>query len=186
MIIGLTGTFGAGKGTVAEYLTKNKKFVYFSVRNFLAAEVLKEGKMVSRETLAKIGIELKALHGADYIVKALMEQAKNEKHNIVIESLRSPEEALYLKSHGAKLWAVDADPKVRYARTTVGKKGPELISLEQFVAQENKELESTETSKENLAEAIHMADETILNSGTKEELYQAIDAALAKDGISAI
>lgn len=186
MIIGLTGTFGAGKGTVAEYLTKNKKFIYFSVRNFLAAEVLKEGKMVSRETLSKVGLELKSKHGADYVVKALMEQAKSEKHNIVIESLRSPVEAEYLKSHGAKLWAVDADPKIRYARTTIGLKGADLISLDQFIANENKELESTETSKENLAEAIHMADEKIINNGTKEELYQAIDAALAKDGITTI
>lgn len=41
IIIGITGTLGAGKGTVVEYL-KTKGFKHFSVREFLTQEIKKE------------------------------------------------------------------------------------------------------------------------------------------------
>lgn len=34
-IIGITGTLGAGKGTIVEYLKDKKGFAHFSVREFL-------------------------------------------------------------------------------------------------------------------------------------------------------
>ena len=34
-IIGITGTIGAGKGTIVDYLVKQKNFKHYSVRNFL-------------------------------------------------------------------------------------------------------------------------------------------------------
>ena len=38
MIIGITGTLGAGKGAVVEFL-KQKDFKHYSVRNFLIEEI---------------------------------------------------------------------------------------------------------------------------------------------------
>ena len=38
-IIGITGTIGAGKGTIVDYLVKEKGYVHYSVREFLAEEV---------------------------------------------------------------------------------------------------------------------------------------------------
>ncbi|MBR5146904.1 MAG: AAA family ATPase, partial [Bacteroidales bacterium] len=42
-IIGITGTIGAGKGTIVDYLVKEKGYVHYSVREFLAEEVKKRG-----------------------------------------------------------------------------------------------------------------------------------------------
>lgn len=38
-IIGITGTLGAGKGTVVDYLVKNKGFNHFSVGDYLIDEI---------------------------------------------------------------------------------------------------------------------------------------------------
>jgi len=35
LIIGITGTLGAGKGTIVEYLVKNKNFKHYSVSGYL-------------------------------------------------------------------------------------------------------------------------------------------------------
>ena len=177
MIIGITGALGAGKGTVAAYLTKNKNFVYLSVRNFLAAEVLKQGKMVSREAIAKIAADFKAAHGTEYIMQELVNQTAHEKHSVVIESLRAPAEADFLKARGAKIWAIDTDAKVRYGRLMESKKDAERISFEQFIKNEETELGGA-LAADSLLGAIQKADAVITNNGTKDELFAHIDVAL--------
>lgn len=173
MIIGITSTLGAGKGTVAEYLSKKPKFTYFSVRNFFAQEVLSRGKMVNRDTIAQVSAELRAEHGPTYALEQLLGQAPAH-GNVVIESIRSKEEAQYLKAKGAHLWAVDADLQTRYQRTLRRDASVEKISFEKFKEKEDSEVV--------LREVMAMADTTLLNDGTKEELFAQIEAALAKTG----
>lgn len=43
LIIGITGTNGAGKGTVVEYLVKEKGFSHYSVSGYLT-QILKRRK----------------------------------------------------------------------------------------------------------------------------------------------
>src|SRR3990167_8321617 len=116
MIVGITGTLGAGKGTVAEYLHKKHGFIYLSVRNFFAEEVLKRGLMVSRETIGKVAGEVRAQHGETYPVEQLLARMGNAR-KVVVESLRTAPEAALLKSRGGVVWCIDADPKIRYQRT---------------------------------------------------------------------
>ena len=42
-IIGITGTIGAGKGTIVDYLVKEKGYVHYSVRAFIAEEIQRRG-----------------------------------------------------------------------------------------------------------------------------------------------
>ena len=39
IVIGITGTIGAGKGTIVEYLVEKKGFLHFSVREFLLKKI---------------------------------------------------------------------------------------------------------------------------------------------------
>ncbi|MDR0438308.1 MAG: AAA family ATPase, partial [Bacteroidales bacterium] len=51
MIIGITGTIGAGKGTIVDYLVSQKGFLHFSVRDFLSEEIERRGLPVNRDTM---------------------------------------------------------------------------------------------------------------------------------------
>ena len=46
--IGITGTLGAGKGTIVDYLIQHRGFVHFSVRAFITEEINRRGREVNR------------------------------------------------------------------------------------------------------------------------------------------
>lgn len=174
MVIGITGTLGAGKGVVAEYLTKHHKFTYFSIRNFYAAEVVKSGKMANRETISEAASLLKSQHGPNYALEQLF--ASNPKGNVVVESIRTKGEAEFLKQKGDALWAVTADIKTRYNRTLEHNRstGSGAISFEQFQAQEENDT--------SVAEVMSHATVVLDNGGTKEQLFEQVEAALLTSG----
>lgn len=177
MIIGITGTIGAGKGTVAEYLVREKGFRYFSVRTFLNAELDKRGLPRSRENLQMIGNEMRATYGASYIMERIMEDAITEGGDAVLESVRTTGEAKYLKEHDALLWAVDADIRIRYERIRARKSETDFISFERFVAEESIE-NSPDPAKLNLKGVIALADVEFSNDYDEQSLFSQIEEAL--------
>ena len=42
VIIGITGTLGAGKGTIVDYLVNKKSFYHYSVSGYLKEELQKQ------------------------------------------------------------------------------------------------------------------------------------------------
>lgn len=176
MIIGITGTLGAGKGTVVEYLTQ-KGFTHYSVRDFLSAELQKRGVDKTRDTMLALANELRATNGPGYIAEQLVAQARSG-GNAVIESIRSIGEAEYLKQNGALLWAVDASVELRYERITKRASETDHISFEKFKEDELAEFANTDPSKPNLKALIERADAVFTNSGTQEELFVKVEAAL--------
>jgi len=177
MIIGITGTLGAGKTTTANYL-KSKGFKHFSVREFIAEEVRKRGLPINRDTLVNVGNELRAAHGPEYIVVSLSKQAQKEGGDVVLESIRAVGEAVELKKEGAFLLAVNANPKLRFERAQLESSATAPESMEQFIAQEEREMFSTDPTKQNIAAVMLRADYQILNNGTVADLENQLDAAL--------
>lgn len=185
MIIGITGTLGAGKGAVAECLVKHHNFTYLSVRNFLAQEVINRGFIVNRDTITKVSNELRAQHGSGWIVEQVLSRAIGQtkslrQKNIVIESIRSIGEAQMLKSKDAKLWSVDADIKTRYQRIVGRASETDKVTFEKFVSDEKREMESTDSDKQNIAAVMAMADVIFRNDGTREELFAQVEKELKK------
>ena len=112
--IGITGTLGAGKGTIVDYLVQNKGFVHYSVRAFLTEEIKRRGLDVNRDTMTAVGNDLRAQHGPSWIVEQLYERAAASGCNCIIESVRTPGEVQALRGKpNFYLFAVDADPRVR-------------------------------------------------------------------------
>ncbi|MCK4650352.1 hypothetical protein KAT36_03920 [Candidatus Pacearchaeota archaeon] len=77
MIIGITGTLGAGKGTIVECLLR-KGFEHYSVREFLVDEILKRGLEPNRENMVLVANDLRASFGASYIVEELYRKAEEK------------------------------------------------------------------------------------------------------------
>lgn len=184
MIIGITGTLGAGKTTTANYL-KSRGFEHYSVRNFIAKEVKKRGLPINRDTLVDIGNVLRAEHGPEFIVLSLSKEAKRKDGDAVIESIRAVGEAVELQKDGAFLLAVNANPRLRYERSKLESNATAPESFEKFVEQEEREMFSPDPTKQNIAAVMLRADYQILNNGTIADLENQIDAALVHLGNTA-
>lgn len=179
VIIGITGTLGAGKGTVAAYLV-SKGFVSFSVREFLIEEIERRGMPVNRDSMVVVANELRHAHGASYILDTLFQRAQNSGKNAVIESVRTVGEVQSLRQKGMYLLAVDANPRVRYGRVQLRKSVTDDVSFEKFMADEERESEGDDPSKQNLKHAVALADFTLNNDGTVDDLHERVDYVLEK------
>lgn len=180
MIIGVTGTIGAGKGTVVEYLVRERGFIHLSARDFIMGEIRRRGMEVEdRSATRLVANELRAEHGPAYIIEQLYSRAEERGEPALIESIRTIGEAEFLKGKGALILAVDADRKLRYERITARGLSTDHVDFDTWVAQEERELASTEPWDMNVIGVMRMADGRIENDGTLEELNQKVDAFLA-------
>ena len=117
IIIGITGTIGAGKGTIVDYIVNKKGFDHYSVRAFISDEIIKRNLSVNRDSMVLVANDLRAKHSPSYIAEQLYEEALKSGKNCIIESIRSPGEVEKLKSKGNFfLFAIDAPAKIRYKR----------------------------------------------------------------------
>ncbi len=179
IIIGITGTIGAGKGTLVEYLVKKKGFVHYSVRDFLIEELNKRNMLVNRDTMVLLANELREKNSSSYIIDCLYQQAKKSGKDTVIESIRTPGEVESLrKKENFCLLAVDADPKIRYERIVQRNSETDHISFEEFLSNEQREMTSIDSNKQNLSKCIAMADCLLTNNGTINELYKQLEETL--------
>ncbi|TSC68978.1 MAG: Uncharacterized protein G01um101456_390 [Parcubacteria group bacterium Gr01-1014_56] len=179
MVIGIAGTNGAGKGTVVKYLVKQKGFVHYSVRKYIEKEIIRRGMPVNRNSMNIVGNDMRAKYGFDYWDNLIFEDAhKNGHENIIIESLRNLASAKKLKEQGVFIWAVDADKETRYERAVLRGSDTDKVSFEEFYAQEEREVAQTGIHDMNVHAVMAMADVTLTNNGTPEELFAQVEAAL--------
>lgn len=180
MIIGLTGTNGAGKGTVVEYLVKQKGFTHYSGRAFITEEIKRRDLPVNRDNTNLVANDLRKTHGPAYIAEQQFARAERAGGDAVIESIRAIGEAEFLKSKGARIWGVDADRKVRYERSVLRGTDLDKISFEKFCEQEDREMAQKEKFDMSIQGVMKMADTIFTNNGTQEELFEQVEAALKR------
>lgn len=175
-IIGITGTIGAGKGTIVDYLVDHYHFQHYSVRSYLIREIHKRGLSVDRDSMVSVANDLRANHSPSFIVDELFEEAKSTKQNAIIESVRTPGEVASLREKGAFiLLAVDANPEIRYHRIVQRKSETDHISFDTFLENEQREMITTDPNKQNLSECIKQADFLLRNDHDFQYLYDQID-----------
>ena len=181
LIIGITGTLGAGKGTIVQFLTGNLHFEHYSVRSFVSAEIIKRGLPVNRDNMVLVANELRNQHTSSYIIDELFEQAKHKGKHSVIESIRTPGEVESLRSKGHFfLFAVDADPYIRYERIVLRNSETDKISFSTFIENEQREYSSEDPNKQNLKKCMEMADFRFVNNGSIAELHNHVQQVIDK------
>jgi len=180
LIIGITGTLGAGKGTVVDYLVKEKGFKHYSVSGYLKEELVKRNLEVNRPNLQNIANELREKFGSDFITQKLFTKTQTKNQNAIIESIRNPKEAKFIKSKGGIMFAVTADQKIRYKRIIKRAGEKDKVTFEKFKKDEKREMNSTDPTKQNLSKCILMADFKFDNNGTINKLYGEIEKTIEK------
>lgn len=180
MIIGITGTFCAGKGTIVEYL-QEKGFKHYSMSGYITQEIIRRGLEVNRDNMILVANDLRAKNSPSFIAEELYREAKRNGGNSVIESLRTLGEINSLKNKEKfYLFAVDAKRKTRYERSQSRKSDKDSVTFEKFCEQEDLEMTSTDPNKQNISKCIPLADFIFENNGTVEELHHKIDEVLKK------
>jgi len=183
MLIGITGTDGAGKGAVVDYLVKEKGFVHYSARAIWEEEFVKRDMESNRANMRLVANELRGTHGNDFLVTYYLKKKTIEGvENAIIESIRATAEAKTLQAERGVLLAVDASQEIRYERVTLRGSSSDHISLEEFSKHEELEMNDPDPNGMQKAKVMEMADYTIVNEGSFEDLGEQIEEVLNKIG----
>lgn len=183
-IVGITGTNGAGKGTVVDCLIACYGAKHFSV----SALIIEKGKEMGippgdRSEITKLANSLRLEYGQDYFIRILGDRAVEKGGWVsIIESLRCPGEINSLAERFGNdflLVGVDAPTEVRYNR--ILKRGDAVkdkcITFEDFQCQEMEEMGNSDPFKQNLLTCAKMVplSSRIWNDGAIEDLYSRVD-----------
>jgi len=176
IIIGITGTLGAGKGTIVEYLENEKGFTHYSVRGFLIEEIKRRKLEINRDSMTNVANELRAANSSSYVIDQLYNQAVEKGDHCIIESIRTEGEIKSLRQKkNFYLLAIDAKSKIRFDRIKLRKSETDHISYETFLQNEEREFESDDPNKQNLKRCIELADFILTNNGDITQLYEQVD-----------
>jgi dephospho-CoA kinase len=177
-LIGITGTLGAGKGTVVEYLMQHHGFSHFSARGVLNDMIRERGLPPGRDTMRDLANSLRKERGPAALIEILFERAVAAGRDAIIESVRTEGEVIALRASDTPftLLAVDADQRIRYERAFGRGSETDDVTFETFAEQERVEMSSTEPHEQNLSRCMALADVRLENNGTPEEFHAAIEA----------
>ena len=178
MIIGLTGTYCAGKDTVAEYLVKKRGFAHCSLSDELRRDMERQHIETTRENLIRCGTELRRAEGIGVLAKRALFHCSSEE-NTVITSIRHPGEVEVLRLRpDFFLVNVDASPEVRFSRMQQRNRPGDPAAFEEFRRMEQEECQ-TEGPGQQLQKCRDLATHQIINDDDNiEELYSRIDRLL--------
>ncbi len=179
IIIGITGTLGAGKGTIVEYLKEKKGYDHYSVRKYLLEEICRRGLPENRDSMVLVANDLRSKHGASFITDQLYIEAAEKGKNCIIESIRTPGEIFSLRGKtNFFLFAVDAKPEIRYQRIRQRQSETDEISYATFLENEQREMNTNDPNKQNLSACIRLSDFVFRNDEKKEDLFLAVEKVL--------
>lgn len=181
--IGLVGFGSVGKDTIARYMTDKHQFVHISSGDLIRDYVKKNNLGdLTRDNLQKVGNELRAQKGADYLT-VLSLQTFNEKNvhgsKLVVSGLRAVAEVAKLKEEGGKIIGIVAPIETRYSWAKKRGGAMDHVTFEQFKAIEANEVAGNLKEQQNIQEVLKLADVVIVNDGNRNDLYRKIDEALS-------
>lgn len=154
-VIGLTGTNGAGKDTVVEFLVSRYGAKHISVREFFKEEATKRGVLLNdREAILAFGKFFREKYGPGHLIRTITKKVRCGAGGLfVVESLRCPGEIEYLSERFGQftLIGVDAPVILRHGRSCIRGTMTDDVDFEEFVRLERLENESLNPWEQNLS-----------------------------------
>lgn len=180
-VIGLTGTFGAGKGTLANIL-QSRGYVSYVLSDFIKETIIQRGMKVTRKRLQDVGNELRKKHGGEILAKKLTERiAKDSSKLVVIDGIRNPTELKYIKIYFTKcvIIGIDASPNTRFKLTKARNKPSDPDTREVFSKLEQRDRGIGENSYgQQVQKCLSMADHMLKNEGSIADLEESLNQVL--------
>ena len=164
LIIGVTGTNGAGKDFVAAILQKELGADKIAFSDLLKEELVRRGMENDRKNYVIVGNEFRQKYGNFIWAKMILERFKDSEKPLVVTSVRNSGEVDYLRKHADfTLLAIDAPLRIRYERSARRQQYIGEDGFNDFVANEQKELQSADGNTQELSAVMKLADHTIIN-----------------------
>ena len=174
MLVGLTGRNASGKSTLVGWFS-DKGLRSVSCSDSIRAWLREQGVDTTREALIEGGRELRRRGGAGVLAEMLLEILDGE--DAVVDSIRTPAEVEALRSRGDFfLIEVRADEEARWQRMNARGRAGDPLEKETFLSQEAAEAKSDDEAGQALDATAALADITILNDGTIEELEDELES----------
>lgn len=168
LTIAVTGMPGSGKSIVAQTIARVLKAPIYSMGDVVRREVVKRGLELTVSNVEKVATLLRQELGKAAVAILLFEEIKNIEGPVVVDGLRSLDEARILAKRGNLcIVAVHASPYTRYRRLMARRRKDDIKSWEDLVLRDTKNLEF------GIGAAIAMADYMIVNEGTLDEAEKA-------------
>lgn len=187
-LIGVAGTAGAGKDTVANLLSQMFSIQNLSSGDFLRVITRYAYKLApnfnpARDQLYYVANYLRnEINPATLVKLCILEAHTQQLPGAIISGLRSMGEAQAIRAAGGIIVGIDADPHVRYERMTARQRDSEAMwTIEEFLKQDEYENRGISDSGpgRGIRAIIDSADVVVGNSGTLDDLKLELNTKVA-------
>ena len=173
MLVGLTGRNASGKSTFVEWFSA-KGLRSVSCSDSIRAWLADQGIESTREALIEGGRELRRQGGGGVLAEMLLDILSGD--DAVVDSIRTPAEVQALRKRGDFfLIEVRADEDSRWERMNLRGRAGDPVDKQVFLKQEEAEASSKDEAGQALDTTAELADITIDNDGTLEELEMKLE-----------
>lgn len=172
MIIGLTGSMGAGKGEVVKILEK-LGFQYITLSQMVREEARNRGIEEEREKLMEVGNSMRQAEGNGVLGKRALQKIQESEHELwVVDGIRNPAEIDELrKSSDVHIIALEANRELLVERILKRGRPSDAKTPEEIIFKIEREWGKGEPEGgQQMEKCVAKADHTIVNEGTLEEL----------------
>jgi dephospho-CoA kinase len=187
-LIGVAGTAGSGKDTVADLLSET-----FQLQNLSTGDLVRvitrwvyrqpHDFNPARDELFRVANYVRNDISPETMVKLCILQAQVlQLPGAILSGLRSMGEAEAVRQAGGIIVGIDADPQIRYERMTARRRDTEAQwTLDEFLKQDEHENHgiSDNGPGRGIRAIIDSADALVTNSGTLEELKLELTTKVA-------
>jgi len=180
-VFGSIGRIGSGKDAVVKYLSKRYGLPVVSVGDMVRERAAEEGLSPTRKELHRLSSRMIREHGKEYFMALVLKRIEDrgwEKAGIT--GIRTPEDVRFLRSRlgdGLVLFHVYVgDDHTRFERMRRRNSPRDPQTYEDFLEEDREE-----EAMFRIEGASAMADYSLDNSGSLEDLHGQVDA-IVEDG----